>query len=121
LYHNYKFTTGKKDNLRREKPFYNIYKFRVNVATRATDLNTKDVSVQIEYVGAYVQSFLLTFKNRNWMKDTAFAVFLNRLGHTRAKYGGVFVKKTEGNGELKLHVMQWLNMTTDQRAARQRL
>jgi hypothetical protein len=34
LYHNSKFTTGNTDSLGREKPFYNICKFRVNVATR---------------------------------------------------------------------------------------
>jgi hypothetical protein len=38
LYHNSKFLTGNKDSLKREKPFYNITKFRVNVATRATDI-----------------------------------------------------------------------------------
>jgi hypothetical protein len=35
LYHNSKFETGNKDSLGRKKPFYNITKFRVNVATRA--------------------------------------------------------------------------------------
>jgi hypothetical protein len=43
LYHNSRFSTGNKDTLGREKPFYNISKFRVNVATRATDLDTRDV------------------------------------------------------------------------------
>jgi hypothetical protein len=38
LYHNSRFTSGPKDSLGREKPFYNITKFRVNVAVRATDL-----------------------------------------------------------------------------------
>jgi hypothetical protein len=37
LYHNSKFETGNRDSLKREKPFYNITKFRVNVAVRATD------------------------------------------------------------------------------------
>jgi hypothetical protein len=48
LYHNSKFTTGNTDSLGREKPFYNVFKFRVNVATRATDLDTKDVQIQSE-------------------------------------------------------------------------
>jgi hypothetical protein len=39
LYHNSKFTSGQTE-AGREKPFYNICKFRVNVATRATDLDT---------------------------------------------------------------------------------
>ena len=70
LYHNSKFTTGSKDTLGREKPFYNICKFRVNVAVRATDLDTKDVTIQADSAGHYAQSFLLTLKNRNWMKMT---------------------------------------------------
>jgi hypothetical protein len=114
LYHNSKFETGNKDTLKREKPFYNITKFRVNVATRATDLDTKNVKIVSDKAGAYVESFLLSLKNRNWMKQSNFAVFLNRMGHTRAKYGGVLVKKTEHGGELGLHIMQWLNMITDQ-------
>jgi hypothetical protein len=114
LYHNSKFLTSNKDTLKREKPFYNITKFRVNVATRATDLDTKNVKVFSDDPGEYVASFLLTLKNRNWMKQSAFAVFLNRLGHVRAKYGGVLVKKTEQDGDIALHIMQWRNMITDQ-------
>lgn len=114
LYHNSKFLTSNQDTLKREKPFYNITKFRVNVATRATDLDTKNVKVFSDDPGEYVASFLLTLKNRNWMKQSAFAVFLNRLGHVRAKYGGVLTKKTEQNGDLSLHIIQWRNMITDQ-------
>src|SRR3569833_353006 len=39
-------SSGNKDSLGREKPFFNICKFRVNVATRATDLDTKDVQIE---------------------------------------------------------------------------
>ena len=52
LYANSKFTTGPKDSLKREKPFFNICKFRVNVAVRATDLDTKDVQIQSVSEGA---------------------------------------------------------------------
>ena len=56
LYHNSRFTTGNLDTLKREKPFYNICKFRVNVATRATDIDTKDVKIESERPGGYAQS-----------------------------------------------------------------
>lgn len=116
LYHNSKFIGGNLDSLEREMPFYNICKFRVNVATRATDLDTKDVQVQADRVTktSYVESFLLNLKNRNWMKTVGFARFLNRLGSTRSKYGGVLVKKTEHDAKLSLHVVAWLNAITDQ-------
>src|SRR4051812_4497096 len=60
LYHNSRFTTGNKDTLKREKPFYNITKFRVNVATRAADLDTKNVKVVSDTPGADTEAFLLS-------------------------------------------------------------
>jgi hypothetical protein len=75
MYHNSKFTTGNKDSLGREKPFYNICKFRVNVAVRATDIDTKDVKVESDRSGDYIQSFILNLKNREWMaSDFSLAV-----------------------------------------------
>lgn len=116
LYDNSRFLSGNKDALDREKPFYNIGRFRRNVATRATDLDSRDTRVESDRATTkgYVASFLLNLKNRNWMKETRFGVFLNRMTQTRCKYGGVIVKKIEHDGELGLHVMQWLNMITDQ-------
>lgn len=116
LYHNSRFTTGNKDSLGREKPFYNICKFRVNVATRATDIDTKDV--QIDSVRTTEKSataaFILNLKNRNWMRESGFAPFLNNFGHTRCKYGGVMVKKSEQSAELRLDVVSWRDLITDQ-------
>jgi hypothetical protein len=57
---------------------------------------------------------VLNLKNRNWMKDANFARFLNEMGQTRAKYGGVLVKKTEQDKELRLTVMAWPDMVIDQ-------
>lgn len=116
LYHNSKFLSGNKDSLDREKPFYNVCKFRVNVAVRATDLDTKDVQIESTRVTktSYAESFLLNLKNRNWMKDARFGVFLNKLTQVRAKYGGVLVKKIESDNSLELHVMDWNNVITDQ-------
>jgi hypothetical protein len=114
LYANSKFLSTNKDSLGREKPFFNICKFRVNVAVQATDLDTKDVQIQSESEGAYAQSFLLSLKNRNWMRDTSFPRLLNRMGQTRAKFGGVLVKKTEHGSDLRLHVVPWRDVITDQ-------
>src|SRR5580704_8383328 len=83
LYHGSKFKSGSKDSLKREKPFYNICKFRVNVAVRATDLDTKDVQIEADDVGAYGQSFILSLKNRKWMKASNFAALLNAMGLAR--------------------------------------
>jgi hypothetical protein len=87
LYYNSKFTTGSTDSLGREKPFNNICKFRVNVATRATDLDTKDVQIESERVTktSYTESFLLNLKNRNWMKATGFARLQPAQPETRSR------------------------------------
>jgi hypothetical protein len=116
LYDNDRFLTGPKDSLDREKPFFNIVSFRKNVATRATDLDTKDVQIRSDRITktSYAETFLLNLKSRNWMKLSGFATFLNRMGATRAKYGGVLVKKTEQDGQLGIHVVAWLNAITDQ-------
>jgi hypothetical protein len=116
LYDNDRFLTGPKDSLDREKPFFNIVSFRKNVATRATDLDTKDVQIQSDRITktSYAETFLLNIKSRNWMKLAGFATFLNRMGATRAKYGGVLVKKTEQDDDLGIHVVAWLNAITDQ-------
>ena len=53
LYSNSKVLTSNKNSLGREKPFFNICKFRVNVAVQATDLDTKDVQIQSESEGGY--------------------------------------------------------------------
>ncbi|MDO8398824.1 MAG: hypothetical protein Q7T45_13480 [Bradyrhizobium sp.] len=73
---------------------------RKNVAIRATDLDTKDEKIESERITktSYAETFLLNLESRNWMKLAGFAQFLNRMGQTRAKYGGVLVKKTEADG-----------------------
>jgi len=114
LYYNSQFSTGNLDSNKREKPFYNIVKFRVNVATRATDLDVKDIKIESETSDDYVRSFLLTKENQVWMKEANFGKFLNDLGHTRAKYGGVVIKKTEHDGKLQLDVVPWKDLITDQ-------
>jgi hypothetical protein len=87
LYDNDRFLTGNKDSLDREKPFFNIVSFRKNVATRATDLDIKDVQIQSDRITktSYAETFLLNLKSRNWMKLAGFATFLNRMGATRAQ------------------------------------
>ena len=115
LYDDDRFLSGNTDSLEREKPFFNIVSFRKNVAIRATDLDTKDVQIQSECITktSYAETFLLNLKSRNWMKLAGFAGFLNKMGATRAKYGGVLVKKPERDGELGIHVVAWLNSITD--------
>ena len=118
FYSNSKYLKGNIDELGKEKPFYNINKFRVNVAVRATDLDIKDIQISSDGANFYNEAWLLGKEAYEWMKTSHFDVFLNTLGKTRAKYGGVLVKKCiekeNGKEELELEVVNWKNAITDQ-------
>ncbi len=113
-----KYESGQKDRRGKLKPFFNIVNFRVNVATRATDLDTKDIQIVADEPQFMPMSFLLQKEVYNWMKDVNFAKTLNEMGQTRAKFGGVLVKKCmeqeEGEEEeLELEVVDWRNVIVD--------
>jgi hypothetical protein len=108
-----KYLSGNKDSLGREKPFYEINNFRVRVAKTATDIDVKDIRVEADKPKFYVQAMLLNSELYKWMKESNFSLTLNNMGHTRPKYGGVLVKKTEEDG-LKIEVVDWKNAVTDQ-------
>jgi hypothetical protein len=112
-----KYESGQKDRRGKLKPFFNIVNFRVNVATRATDLDTKDIQIVADEPQFMPMSFLLQKEVYNWMKDVNFAKTLNEMGSTRAKFGGVLVKKCieeeDGEDELELEVVDWRNVIVD--------
>lgn len=108
-----KYISGNKDRRGKEKPFYNIVNFRVNVATRATDIDTKDINIvadEPQYIGT---SFILQKEVYNWMKESNFAKTLNEIGSTRAKFGGVLVKRCIEDDEIKIDVVDWRNVIVD--------
>lgn len=121
FYTSSRYLTGfqNRDSRGRIKPFYNITNYRVNIATRATDLDTKDIQIVADAPKFTPISFLLQKEVYNWMKDVNFAKTLNEMGFTRAKYGGVLVKKCiEYNEEtkeddLEIEVVDWRNVITD--------
>ena len=115
FYWNSQYISGQFDEIGRIKPFYNISKFRVNVATRATDLDVKDVRITSDNRNDRVRSMLLNHELKNWFKEVGFSKLLNDWGKTRAKYGGALIKKyKDEDGELKIELVEWKNVITDQ-------
>lgn len=99
----------------RPVPFYNIVNYRVALAKVATDLDIKDIQIVSDNPKYQVHSMLLNREAYEWMKKTEFSHTLNIMGTTRPKYGGYLVKKTfDSEGELKIDVVRWTNVFTDQ-------
>jgi hypothetical protein len=112
FYHNSRFLNGQKDALNRDKPFYNINRFRLNVAIRATDFDTKDIQIEPDREADSIKAMLLREAFHDWMREVNFAKVLNEAGVTRAKYGGVIFKKEKSN-PLTIGVVDWRNIITD--------
>ena len=119
FYSSSKYLTGQNnlDARGRIKPFYNIGNYRVNIATRATDIDTKDIQITSDSPKSYPLAFIVQKEVYNWMKESDFAQTLNEMSHTRAKYGGLLVKRCieeeDGEEELEIEVIDWRNVITD--------
>ena len=112
-YLNSKHTTGDKDSLGRDKPFFNIVTAAVNIWYRATDLDRKDVIIRPGKLSNTIAAFLASVKLQEWMNKTKFGVFLNEWGRVLAQYGSAVVKFVEKKGELIPSVIPWNRMITD--------
>jgi len=114
FYWNSKYLNKQTDELGRIKPFHQISKFRVNVATRATDLDIKDIKITSDNPSERVRSMILNHELYNWMKEANLSKTLNEFGKNRAKYGGALIKNHIENGKLKIEIVEWKNTITDQ-------
>ena len=119
FYTNSKYLNGQRDELSREKPFYNILNGMCDVENAAKDLDTKDISVMSDDGNHYLESFLLSKDIQVWMKETSFAKFLNDMRDVHTRYGSVLVKKVikeqdDGSKVLSLELPEWKNVMTDQ-------
>ncbi len=112
-YLNSRHTSGLKDSLGREKPFFNIVTATVNIWYRATDIDRKDIVVIPDSNADVVAAFIATLKLQDWMKRTKFGVFLNKWGRTLAQYGSAVIKVVEKDGQLVCSVPSWLDLIVD--------
>ena len=112
-YTNSAYLNGNRDEFNREKFFYNIINYRVNVATRATDFDTKDIQIFSENPNHFIKSMIFGKEVKKWMRKTGFGKTINDFSFTRAKYGGVLAKKVIKDGELKVEIPEWKNVYFD--------
>lgn len=101
------------NNSGRHQKFYNIINYRVNVATRATEFDTKDISIFSDNPKHYIKSMIFSKEVKKWIRKTNVAKVINDFSYTRAKYGGVLLKRVKRDGEIYLEIPEWKNVIFD--------
>lgn len=119
FYTNSKYKNGQKDELGREKPFFQILNAVCDVENTAKDLDTKDIQVTSDDANHYLESWLLSKDIQIWMKEADFAKSLNDMRDVHTRYGSLLVKKVvekdkDGKKILKIAIPEWKNVITDQ-------
>lgn len=118
-YSNSKYLNGQKDELGRDKPFYNIVNAMCDVENAAKDIDTKDIGVTSDDGQHYTESFLMSKDIYEWMKAVNFAKTLNDMRDAHTRYGSLLVKKVEkeeedGSIRVNVEIPEWKNTITDQ-------
>lgn len=113
FYSNNQYLSGNKDNLGREKPFYNVCNYRVTVAKTATDLDVKDIRYEPDSLKDSVPTMLINHELFKYLKEINFSQTLNEMGKTRPKYGGVIVKRYKDDEGQEIEVVAWKNVDFD--------
>ena len=112
-YLNSKHTSGDKDSMGRDKPFFNIVTGAVNIWFRATDIDRKNIRIKATKQKDFIGAFLATIHLQEWMKKDAFGQFLNDWGRALARYGSVVLKFVEKGGKLHAEVVTWNRLISD--------
>ena len=112
-YLNSKHTSGERDYIGREKPFFNIVVAARNIWYRATDIDMKNIRVIATKESDEIKAFLATILLQAWMRKVQFGKFLNDWGLSLATHGSAISKFIEKDKELNCRVMDWNNMLVD--------
>lgn len=118
FYSNSRYLVTQRDELGREKPFYNIINAICDTEDAAKDFSTKDIEVTADDEH-YVESFLLSKEVYEWGKATRIGTAIKESKRLHTRYGSVLAKKVikEVNGQKTVTVEfpEWKNVICDQR------
>lgn len=112
-YLNSKHTSGEKDSLGRDKPFFNIVLAARNIWFRATDLDRKHILAKADKTKDLLASYLFTIHLQKWMDEANFGRFLNDWGLYLSSYNSAICKFVENSKGLTPLVMDWNKMIVD--------
>lgn len=119
FYSNSKYLNGMKDELGRDKPFFNIINGVIDTENAAKDLDTKDLEV-VSIDGNHVhEAFLLGKEVKIWMNQENYGKSLNDQRDIHSRYGSLLVKKytytdAEGKKHLQIQYPAWKNVWNNQ-------
>lgn len=99
LYYNSKFL-NQADYNGRTKLFFNIVKYRCEVATRMLNFDTKDIRLLPLNPKSEVATFLLEKELKMWLKNNKMGKILNDMASELPIYGSVVLKKTKTGAKL---------------------
>jgi hypothetical protein len=114
-----KYLNGMKDELGRDKPYFQLLNGIVDTENAAKDLDTGDLQVQSIDGSHELESFLLGKDIRVWMNKVNFGKTLNELRDIHSRYGSVLAKKCieideDGKKQLYIKFPAWKNIINDQ-------
>jgi hypothetical protein len=112
-YLNSKHTSGDKDALGRDKPFFNIVLGARNIWFRATDIDRKNIKIRATCYDDVIPAFIATQMLQEWMRKNNFGQFLNNWGLELSGYNSTIVKFVEKDGELYQSVIPWNRVICD--------
>ena len=113
-YLNSKHISGEKDEMGREKPFFNIVIASRNIWFRATDRDTRDIKLRARKERDTMGVFMLGIHLQDWMTRERFGTFLNNWGLEMAGFNSVVSKFVEKDGKLICSVVPWSKIICDQ-------
>jgi hypothetical protein len=99
LYYNSKFENG---GLYAGEPklFFNITKFRCDVATRFLNFDTKDIRLWEQNSKSELKTFLLEKELQLWLKRNKIGKILNEIAEEAPIYGSVVIRKNKKGAAL---------------------
>jgi hypothetical protein len=103
LYYNGKFESGEFDDKGNKKFFFNVGKPACDVASKFTDIDTKDTLLYPTIPQNNWQVWLMQSDLKQWLKENNFGVIFNEVNEDYPKYGHVIIKKTK-NGWKKVNL-----------------
>lgn len=102
-YYNSHYESGDYEEINgvtRKKVFYNINKWRADVATKMLDIDVKDFVLTSENPETEFQTYLLEKELKAWLKKHKLGKVLNQIVRNLPIYGSVVLKKVKGGAEV---------------------